>query len=230
MLSRNRHHFPRLGVGLAAALLATGLLACGDDDEDGASRTSAKTTQAEKAFLTGMVHHHESAIEMAKIAMGRGKDAVVKGLADKIVATQQREISQMEAIYRRLFDRELVGNPTAHEDLGLSAEQAGMTHTPETNDMLRSANPFDRAFVDEMVPHHKGAVAMSKAVLKSTRDSELRKLAAAIISAQQREIAEMNRFRSRRFGGPAPDRPGQATDSDEVLPGAEGEHEPDHPG
>ena len=228
MPSRNPR-LARLAAGLAAALLATSLLGCGgDDDEDGAGRADAKAGVAEKAFLTGMAHHHESAIEMAKIAKERGKDAFIRRLADQIVTAQQQEIAKMERIYRRLFDRELVGNPMAHEQLGLSAEAAGMTHSPETNEMLRSADPFDRAFVDEMVPHHRGAVAMSKAVLRSTKDTELRELAEAIISTQQREISAMNAFRAREFGGPVPDRPGQGAGSEEVLPGAEGEHAPEH--
>jgi uncharacterized protein (DUF305 family) len=40
---------------------------------------------------------------------------------------------------------------------------------------------FDRAFADEMVGHHRGAIAMAEAVLSQTRDAELRELVNTII-------------------------------------------------
>src|ERR687893_280135 len=101
-----------------------------------------------------------------------------------------------------------------HDALGLSAEEAGMNHM-DGGAMLRGKRPFDRAFVDEMVPHHEGAIAMARVVLKETRDPELRKLAQDIIRAQERETSEMNAFRKREYGGGAPR---------EATPSVHGEH------
>jgi uncharacterized protein (DUF305 family) len=191
-----------IGLLIAAALLAV-LVACGEDDE--ADRPG---NRVEKSFLTGMVAHHESALEMAAIAKTRGKDLFVKDLAGDILLTQRREIDEMERIYERLFDGKLTPDPSGHDGLGLSAEDAGMTHTSAMNDELRSAEPFDRAFVDEMVPHHEGALKMSRAVLRRTDDGALRRLADGIVSAQEREIEAMNDFRTETYGGPVPERRG----------------------
>lgn len=195
----------RFGLMLVAAL-ATGVTACGsgNDQKDSASGGGAKSTKTvEKSFLTGMVHHHESAIAMANIARRRGHDPFVSRLASNIVATQEREIGQMKSIYKRLLGGNLKPNPMAHDGLGLTAEQAGMTHNAETNKALEAANPFDRAFVDEMEPHHSGALAMSKVVLTKTQDPALRNLAQGIIATQTREIKEMNGFRTKKYGGPS---------------------------
>ncbi len=194
-----------IGV-LLLALLALGLATCGGDEgeESGAGDTQA----VEAAFLTGMAHHHGTAIEMAEIAQERGESPFVKRLADDIVSTQERELGEMEKIYERLADGELKPDPGAHDGLGLGAEEAGMTHTPKTNDMLRAAERFDRAFVDEMVPHHTGAVRMAKVVLKATVDDELRELAQGIVSTQEREIEEMNAFRTKEYGAPVPEEGG----------------------
>jgi hypothetical protein len=108
----------------------------------------------------------------------------------------------------------------AHDGLGLSAEEAGMTHSPDTNEMLEMADPFDRAFVDEMVPHHTGAVKMAEVVLEGTEDAELRTLAENIISTQEREIKEMNDFRTEEYGAPVPETSG----------GGGGEHGGGHSG
>jgi uncharacterized protein (DUF305 family) len=218
----------RLVAVALGALLAVALAACGSDDKDSSAREGgdkkhssapgggdkkhssapgggAKDVRTvEKAFLTGMVHHHESAIDMAAIAKQRGKDRFIVKLAGEIASTQEREIAQMKAIYKRLLGGELKPDPRAHDGLGLSADEAGMSHDESTNDKLRAARPFDRAFVDEMVPHHMGAVTMSKVVLRHTKDGELRKLAKAIIATQEREIQEMNAFRTKKYAGPAP--------------------------
>lgn len=189
----------------AGALLigALFLVACGNDDAGKAS--GGKGSPTEMAFLTGMVHHHGTAIEMAEIARSRGKDEFITGLGGDIITTQKGEMGTMRSIHQRLFGSPLKPDPAAHDGLGLSAEQAGMTHSPKTNEKLRSANPFDRAFVDEMVPHHRGAVRMAEKVLADSKDAELRKLAEGIMSTQKREIEEMNSFRQRKFGGPVPD-------------------------
>jgi len=210
-----RFQKPRSFIAMfAAALVALTAVACGSDDSKSAGGGGGTEGVAaiEKAFLTGMFHHHESAIEMAEIAQETGKDPYVKNLADDIAMTQEGEIEDMKTIYSRLVGGELRPDPGAHDGLGLSAEEAGMTHTAETNEMLRSADPFDRAFVDEMEPHHVGAVKMAEVVLESTKDAELRKLAGGIVSTQEREINEMNSFRMEKFGSPVPEDAGHGGD------------------
>jgi uncharacterized protein (DUF305 family) len=51
----------------------------------------------------------------------------------------------------------------------------------------------DRDFVDMMVPHHQGAMAMAQAELKYGHNEQLRRLAQEIVATQQREIAVMRR-------------------------------------
>jgi len=218
-----------------AATLSLGAIACGsdEDDKDSASDGAGKSAKAvEKAFLTGMVHHHETALEMAGIAKQRGKDPFITGLAGDIVGTQEREISTMKMLYGRLLGGKLEPDPGAHDGLGLSATEAGMTHDGQTNVKLRAAKPFDRAFVDEMVPHHEGAIEMANVVLKSTEDAELRALAEGIVSTQKREVKEMSSFRSKSFGGPVPEDAGHGGGKSphEDTPAKKGEHGAGHPG
>ena len=61
--------------------------------------------------------------------------------------------------------------------------------------------PFDRAFIDAMVPHHRDAIAMAEAAKdRGLTQPELDKVATDIIASQQREIDEMLDWREQWFG------------------------------
>ena len=230
MPRRRRAILPGVARLLLIAAAVTGLIACAGGDDKETKGTGGKGNAAEKAFLTAMVAHHESALEMAGIADERAERPFVKQLAGEIASAQTREIAEMKEIYERLFDGELRPDHRAHDGLGLTAAQAGMTHSPHTNQALRSAEPFDRAFVDEMVPHHEGAVRMAQAVLKRTRDAPLRELADAIISTQEREIGEMTAFRAKEYGGPAPGGTRKGAEPEDGMRRGHEQHTPGHPG
>jgi uncharacterized protein (DUF305 family) len=195
----------RVLLALATVLLlALGvvLAACGDDDEESGAQSGTTTRQAagnafDRAFVAEMIPHHESAVEMAGIADDRARSTFVRELATEITRTQTEEIGTLRAI-----DRRLAAAGVERGDMGMDMTQMGMD-----SDMgaLASADPFDRAFVDEMVPHHRGAVMMARMQLQRGQDPELRRLAEAIITAQEREIREMNAFREERYGGPVPE-------------------------
>ncbi len=49
----------------------------------------------DRAFLEGMIPHHQGAIDMARAAKENAKHAEIKKMADDIMSTQQNEINQM---------------------------------------------------------------------------------------------------------------------------------------
>jgi uncharacterized protein (DUF305 family) len=215
----------RLAAGLlVAALLATWTAACGGDDGDGTP--AAKGTPTESAFLKAMIPHHEAAVEMAEIAKERARHDEIRRRAADIVAAQNREITQMEGIYERLFGAKITPDPEAHDQLGLSASEAGMEHVDHAE--LEAARPFDRAFIDEMVPHHQGAIRMARIVTVKSDDAEIDRLAQAIIDAQSREIREISDWRTRWYGKPSP--AGGVPPDGEGSSGAEEEHGGGHSG
>jgi uncharacterized protein (DUF305 family) len=72
---------------------------------------------------------------------------------------------------------------------GMAAMNRGMASAPITGDP-------DRDFVAMMLPHHEGAVAMARSELQYGKDPQLRRMAKAIITSQDQEIAEMHAWQA----------------------------------
>ncbi len=210
----NKH----LTVALAALALGGGVAGCGDDDSttNSASAPSAPATATtpkpaadaaavDKAFVRQMIPHHQMAVEMAELAQKRGEHAAIKQLADDIVSAQNQEISELEAIAKQLgvTPAEPMGGGESMEHgkmtadagtLGLTMDEMGMSMDMAS---LEDADPFDQAFIDEMTPHHEGAIAMAKAQLAGGENADLKKIATAIVTAQAKEISEMAAWKAK---------------------------------
>ena len=70
--------------------------------------------------------------------------------------------------------------------------------------MLRDARPFDRAFIDMMIPHHQSAIRMARIEMAKGSDAELKSLAGDILDAHAREIVALNAHRRKQVGGASP--------------------------
>src|SRR3954471_10948759 len=85
---------------LLAALAAAAALAvagCGSNQDTSSKSTSVQTSGngADRAFVAAMIPHHQSAVQMAEIAIQRGQSDFVRNLAEDIIRTQNAEITTM---------------------------------------------------------------------------------------------------------------------------------------
>ena len=192
----NPMHKRRNAAMLAIIVLAVAALAIaafGGNQGRRADTGMPAGNGVDAAFAEEMVAHHQSAVEMAMIARSRATTQFVKTLADDVIAAQTSEITKMRAIRADL--------PKPAGNRGTDMRDMGMAVSPS---MLRSARPFDRAFVDMMVPHHQGAIRMARIERDKGTNPGLRRIADAVVSAQAREIKAMNDFRTKQYGAPSP--------------------------
>lgn len=175
----------------AFAIAAMTLVACGDSSS---SDAPANAGQADAMFVNGMIPHHQAAVDMAELARERAEHAEVRELADDIIASQNAEIKQMQAMQSDL----------AETDASAMSDSMMKSMNDDAAELEKAEN-FDKAFLLAMIPHHEMAVTMSKAVQANGKDPEVDALATSIIAAQQREITEMRAWLKDWYGATAPE-------------------------
>ncbi|WP_172329662.1 DUF305 domain-containing protein [Mangrovicoccus sp. HB161399] len=72
------------------------------DDMMGAMAEMPSTGNADADFLVMMIPHHQSALDMAKVELAHGTDPETRALAERIIAAQEQEISEMTEMLARL--------------------------------------------------------------------------------------------------------------------------------
>ena len=141
---------------------------------------------ADAHFIVMMIPHHEGAIAMSELALTRARRPEIKALAQRIIASQSREITQMRQWYRQWYGTD------APSWSGGAGHGMGMGMGKGTSlEALKNAPDFDRAFIEQMIPHHRMGVMMASHAQWNTQHPELRQLEEAMVRAQSQEIEQM---------------------------------------
>jgi uncharacterized protein (DUF305 family) len=74
---------------------------------------------------------------------------------------------------------------------------AGMDHGNMGG--MMGEGPYDALFIDSMIVHHEGAISMAQQAQTEAERPEIKQLAEAIITAQEREISQIREWRTAWF-------------------------------
>ncbi|MFI1002443.1 DUF305 domain-containing protein [Streptomyces galbus] len=206
---RKRSLFRRTAVLAAAGAAALVLAACGGNGDDSsghgdhdsatpaasaASASPGRHNAADVAFAQGMIPHHRQAVEMAGLAPERAGSAEVKKLAAAIRQAQDPEIRTLSGWLASWGEEVPAGGAMDHSLHG-GADSGGMMTMQEMDELEKaSGKAFDTAFLEMMVKHHQGAVAMAEAEQADGAFAPARKTAGRIVTSQSAEIEQMNRL------------------------------------
>lgn len=206
-------------VAAVSALLTVSACSGSDADTSTAASTAVSSSPADSSasgeaqhnnadvmFAQGMIPHHDQAVEMSEMVLGKeGIDPRVELLAKDIKAAQGPEIEQMRDWLTQW------GSPmTMMPGGGMSGmpdhDMSGPAAMPGMNgqgmmseqDMATLQNAqgvaASRLFLAQMVEHHRGAIVMAQKEIDSGRYSAALELAHSIVSSQQDEIATMEQL------------------------------------
>ena len=159
----------------------------GDMGSDGMMATSEMLMEngeySDERFIDAMVPHHQGAIDMAEVALENAEHPELLQLAENVISTQQAEIEELRRIKEQEFGTSEVPAQMGPEEM----EMMGMEDPAE----LANQRPFDKAFINAMIPHHESAIEMAQVALAESANPTIRDLAGRIVDDQTREIEQL---------------------------------------
>lgn len=142
-------------------------------------------------FIVQMIPHHRAAIEMSQNILRYTTNIEVQDIAANIITAQTESIQNMQAIFDTCSCLE-------------NTERDVCLYQKRTEQILQTMfcgmrtayadNCINCNFLREMLPHHKGAVKMSKNALRFEICPALVPILDAIITSQEKGIREMQQL------------------------------------
>lgn len=139
---------------------------------------SAMMVSSEREFVAGMIPHHQEAVDTANEVLARGgSTSEIRTLAEDIIAAQEMEIAMLKEWYLAWYGEAYVENGS---------------YQPMMRDLSQlSGADLDKRFLEDMIPHHMGAIMMAQSVRLHIEHQEVTDMADAIMETQTAEIQLM---------------------------------------
>ncbi len=139
-------------------------------------------------FIVQMIPHHRAAIQMSQNILNYTADMTLRAIASGIITEQTKSIENMCASLPCCAC--YTSTAASLQDFQCKMNQIMQQMFSEMR-CARTTNQISCDFMWEMIPHHEGAVKMSKTTLRECICPELVPILKAIISSQEKGIAEM---------------------------------------
>ena len=170
---------PLLSPAYAAATVVAALaLGCGDTGRD-----------ADGAYITTAIRHHETGIALASLAQEARVGAPLRRLGRRLERRHAAASDALAGEHVRIFDAEVPANPT-HGSFGLTDTELGLPPDPYA---IEARALSERAAVALLKAHHKGLIRLAEAELREGRDEELKQLARTTAAESRRELRALYR-------------------------------------
>ncbi|HEU4808954.1 MAG TPA: DUF305 domain-containing protein [Homoserinimonas sp.] len=180
------------------------------------------TNSAEAGFSRDMQTHHLQAVEMSLLVRDLTDDPEIRLLAYDIATAQAQQAGQMHAWLNVWGLPQAASEPsmtwmtrpaldgTAHDHGATADEPAHLPGEPmpglATNEQMATLATLNGVeaesyFLELMIAHHEGGVAMAEAILERSTNRVVTNLARGMVTVQQGEIDYMNDLLADRTGG-----------------------------
>ena len=139
-------------------------------------------------FIRCMIPHHEAAIYMSENLLNYTRYEPLQKIAKGIIEMQTKGIEQMKDIEKTTY-----GFRNTPRDVNTYIEN----YLSITKNMIEKMKNSHRCininldFVNEMIPHHEGAIKMCNNLLQYYIDPRLKNVADTIISEQSKGVREL---------------------------------------
>jgi len=148
-------------------------------------------------FVDMMIPHHFQATLMSELAPDRSADDELLALADRIDVEQELEIGMMQN-WQTWNDVDVTDAEAGYQmmlGMPMMLEQMGMATAAEMDDLADAVGTdFDRLYLELMIDHHNGALAMLENVIINGSDTTLGFWANDMLTAQAVQVFQMEQM------------------------------------
>lgn len=139
-------------------------------------------------FIVQMIPHHRAAIEMSENILNYTDNKEIQRIARGIISSQTKSIENMQAI-ACACDKQM----NSRSELNRYQCRTNTIIQVMFSEMINAYSDgcINCDFLREMLPHHMGAVRMSKNTLEFDICSKLKPILTAIITSQEEGIRQM---------------------------------------
>lgn len=142
-------------------------------------------------FMVQMIPHHKAAIAMSENLLKYTTDIPLQNIALNIVEEQTKSIACMEKILCSCSKQKNCEQCLCRYQQKIGCIMQSMFSRMKE---AETTNDINSTFIHEMIPHHEGAVEMSKTTLQYDICPELTPVLESIISSQEKGIEQMQKL------------------------------------
>ncbi|AGF73827.1 DUF305 domain-containing protein [Corynebacterium halotolerans] len=180
----------------------------GTTTDQAPGESAAEHNNADVMFTRMMIPHHQQAVEMSQILLAKDNiPSEVVDFAQRVFDTQTAEVDQMNAMLEtweqqpgsdNMGGMSGMGSDSGHmgsDNMGNMGNMGGMMDQ-EGMTALENAEGTEavRLYLEDMIPHHEGAIDMARTEVNNGRNSQTIALAEQMITTQEAEITEMEQM------------------------------------
>ncbi|NJR70943.1 MAG: DUF305 domain-containing protein [Synechococcales cyanobacterium CRU_2_2] len=138
-------------------------------------------------FLEEMIPHHQEAVDTSAYLLTRTSDQGLQTFLRGVIDVQAQEVNQMKQWYQQWFSKPYAPSGTYETMIGSLPQTEGAA--------------LERAYLQGMVAHHQGAIAMAQQIKTRSQRPELKQMAAAIVMTQTKEVGQLEHWLGERATG-----------------------------
>lgn len=139
---------------------------------------AAMMVGSEREFVSGMIPHHQEAVDTATEVLERGGSTEeIRALAEAIVGAQEAEIAMLKQWHLGWYREAYLADDSYHSMMRDLSQVSGVD--------------LDKWFLEDMIPHHMGAIMMAQSVRPHIEHQEITDMVDAIMQTQTAEIELM---------------------------------------
>ena len=135
---------------LGAFVLAQAAASPGHGQTSQGAMNMTAPINSELNFIRGMIPHHREAVDSAAVVARNSERPELRAFAARVVRVQRREISTLQGWLEAWYPNKAKASPYAPM----------MRALPDA-----APDEADRAFIEDMMVHHKMAIAMAREFL-----------------------------------------------------------------